>query len=1051
MSFQGDVAGIGLGELLQGLSRGGRDGVLTLYGDKISAALGLRKGQVYLLAGPDENEETWKERTSRAFADDSKPDVETRRRVQVARAGRLEAIFRMLDAPNLHFRFEPGPLPVPPGQSAPPSNKLSYEPEFDASVWGAGLTVEFVLLEHARISDESKDGPAASLSPFDVPRALDPSQHKVEVRDFLEECDGNSTIEEIADRLGWPLLQCRATVGAHLRAGNLRMAKPRELLAVAQREVELGRVSRAATRIAGWIHAAPPGPCSVADANLLLAEWDRGRLRHILYAIEPRVARALLRKLDHVQQDNRAALDRWTALTEAHRADEVSMLHEIALRLVASTEPDTRTFHDLLRLARAFRERGAGLRTRTLLRLASSYLPAKPQVRVELGKRMLETGLVLEGTRWLLEAAHELLEQDEPERAIVPIRIVLRENPEHPDASQLLIHARALQARKKRRRWNTIIGLSCGLLLSLGALVKFHSYRRAESQLQEIQGLMGRPTQALAMLDQVFGDAPPSRVAELRQRIVELVHEEEKTAIDLWRARYVEVEDASRYGDPLLGLRRTLELPPPPGSDADNTSARQDLLGILAQRLGDRSKDLDLPVDATMEALHQEERLADLLQEIQGLIDPATVGPEVTSFHFRIGELLEEIHARSEKRAVAREEMLAKDRQKQQDILLAAARAHAQAGDLERSLTSYDRLIASDATLASLPVLQSEIERVREHWTAVKQALELAEKGDHAGAERSFRGVCPRPIEHLLPFQVDSRPSGAEVTMPDGRVRVTPFVAKSGIGERLELEVKRAGFEDRKIVLDKPGDLLIHLFRHPERSWIDGHRIEAAPVPTGDDHIVADRFGSLRRLAAKNETRWKLELQTLGGIARTPIFLPGKPGYLFVVSEDGQAWLVDAATGAVEGPREMGSPPVEGPVLTRSGVSVSFADGRVGVWSDRLEPSFYPLESLVSENRSLAEGEHTSSSLLLLRKQLGGPSELVSPWNHWKVVVEEDHYLVVAPDGNGFNAKRAGDWVYVAWESPKAFVPEGRIWVSDEDGLRAYRCSTEETVPLQGR
>ena len=48
MSFQGDVAGIGLGELLQGLARGERNGVLTLSGKKLSASVGLRKGQLYL-------------------------------------------------------------------------------------------------------------------------------------------------------------------------------------------------------------------------------------------------------------------------------------------------------------------------------------------------------------------------------------------------------------------------------------------------------------------------------------------------------------------------------------------------------------------------------------------------------------------------------------------------------------------------------------------------------------------------------------------------------------------------------------------------------------------------------------------------------------------------------------------------------------------------------------------------------------------------------------------------------------------------------------------
>ena len=89
MSFQGDVAGIGLGELLQGLARGGRDGVLTLFGPHLTSAIGLKGGQLFLLAGPDERPEEWRERASRAWAEDPSPRTETRRRESIARAARL--------------------------------------------------------------------------------------------------------------------------------------------------------------------------------------------------------------------------------------------------------------------------------------------------------------------------------------------------------------------------------------------------------------------------------------------------------------------------------------------------------------------------------------------------------------------------------------------------------------------------------------------------------------------------------------------------------------------------------------------------------------------------------------------------------------------------------------------------------------------------------------------------------------------------------------------------------------------------------------------------
>jgi len=1051
MSFQGDVAGIGLGELLQGLARGGRDGVLTLYGDRLTASLGLKGSQLFLLAGPDEKDDDWRERVQRAFAEDPLPQMETNRRLSIARAHRMETIYLMLEELNLHFRFEPGPLPTPPNYAVQLAQSIALEDgdsRKDESPWGAGLTVEYVLLEQARISDESQNGAAAWLQSFDIPRALDPSQHPPDVRDFLEQCNGTSTLLEISDRLGWPMSQTRASVGQYLEAGLLRLAQPRELLAAAQRELELGRVGRAATRLAGWIEASPPGPPPVGDADLLVGEWEQGRLTHVLHALGPKDARALFRKLDHVHKDAQATRDRWRTLFETHRGDEIAMIHEVALRLAATDEPEARVFHDLLRLGRAFQERGHEARTRTLLRLAASHLPSRPQTRVELGKRMLETGLVEEGTSWLLDTSRELIDIGEPEKALVPIRSILRVVPDHGEASSLLFEARTLQSKQKRRRWNTLVGLSIGLMLSLVAFVKFRSYREVERWVTEINSLVREPDKALGMLDQAFPEDPPERIVELRKRLLQLQREENRRRYDDWHRYYQEIEDLCRFGDPLLGLRRTMELEAPPTVERKNQSfpERQDLLGALAARLGDRSEELDLPVEATIEDLNQEERLADLLEEILTLVALDTAPPEAISFHFRITELHREILDRREERAIAREELLEGQKLRQQDILLATARAHAAAGDLKRSLAAYDRLTESDEELAELPELQREIEKVRDHHEALTRALELASLGDHLAAEEELLGVCERPIEHLLPFQVDSRPTGATVTMSDGRVRVTPFRAKSGIGEVMEFRFEHPGRQSRTIRLDKPSDQMVFLHRFPERAWNTNYRVEAAPVPAGDDHVVADRFGRIRRLDRDSNSKWERELNTLGGIARTPIFLPGKPGHLLVVSEDGQAWLVNAANGEVLGPRDINAPPIRGPELTRGGASVQFADGRVAVWTDRLEPVFYNADTTVQSGSETDRELQPSSTMVVLRRGVDRELELVSPWNDWRAEVRPDDFRVISPEGKGFTAERHGEWTFVAWEAPKAFVPHGRLWVSDEQGLRSYLPDREDLV-----
>src|SRR5262245_5550350 len=510
MSFQGDVAGIGLGELLQGLARGERNGVLTLTGKRLTASVGLRKGQLYLLTGPDEDDSLWRDRCLRAFADDQDARLEFARRMQIARASRLETFYQMMEAPNLHFRFDPGNLPPAPsvglkGEHRSLAFDTGQEQEYsenDAAAWGAGMPVEYLLLEHARVSDEVRQGLGAGIFEFDIPRAQDPERQEPEVRDFLQECNGGSTIQEVADRLGWPLSKCRGVLGEYLRAGLVRMAVARDHLACAQRELELGRVGRAATRLVGFMHRSVPGLLQAADAQLLLNEWYKERLPKAMALMEPRDARTLLRRLDKHESDVKTIHARWKCLAELHPQDELTLLHEVSLRL-ASSQPNSRTFADLLRLAHSFHGRGLAQRTRMLLRLCANHLPEGGPIRVELGRRMLEAGLVAEGSRWLLNTARELMAAKDGDAAMLPIRAVLRVSPQHEEARALLEQAQVVKIKRKRQRWSMTAALSIGLVLSLVAAVKFRDYREAERWIASVDDTT--PTEALQRLDLEFG------------------------------------------------------------------------------------------------------------------------------------------------------------------------------------------------------------------------------------------------------------------------------------------------------------------------------------------------------------------------------------------------------------------------------------------------------------------------------------------------------------------------------------------------------------------
>jgi hypothetical protein len=87
-------------------------------------------------------------------------------------------------------------------------------------------------------------------------------------------------------------------------------------------------------------------------------------------------------------------------------------------------------------------------------------------------------------------------------------------------------------------------------------------------------------------------------------------------------------------------------------------------------------------------------------------------------------------------------------------------------------------------------------------------------------------------------------------------------------------------------------------------------------------------------------------------------------------------------------------------------------------------------------------------NLEILRRSAGAASQLVSPWSDWTVIVMDGEYRVTGPDGRGFSAERTGEFVYLAWEKPKALVPHGRLWISDAGGLRSYVPDPARIVPI---
>ena len=1052
MGFQGDVAGIGLGELLQGLARGGREGVLTLRGGGIGATVGLQGGQIYLLPEPDEDPEIWRRRSQRAWVKDPNERIDALRMSEIAYAVRIEGMFLLLDSEGVHFRFEPGPLPDPnqPVTTEAPDDE---EEELGRMETGArriqatmpvhcpGVSVEYLLLEYARLSDEGSSYQGPPILIHEVPRVVGAEPPASEGQRFWGECDGMSNLIEISDRLGQPLRQVRATMQDLFMRGHVRLADGREMLVLAQKELAENRFARAASRLAGWVQKTPPGPSGPGDMNLLVSEWDKGKLPAMVASMPPKEARTLLKRLEMAEGDIPAAIARWRKMREHHRHDGVAELRQLKWQLESTDPADAPDMADLLRVARKFQDLGFNLRAGILLRAAAAQQPDSTSVRLELGQRLVAVELIDEGAPWIVEACRTLVDSGLSEKAVGPLRSLTTADPTNREARALLNIARKNTVSGKKLRRNTLIGLAGMLLLSMGALVKVQMDQDTEQRLGRITGLLDRPVEALDMLEGEFGESSDPAVLDLRGQIIERIVAEETHVKDEWMERYREAQLECTLGDPLLGLERALALPDPPRlaklMGSQDWPEIETLFDGLAGRLEQTVAQWAAPLEVSGHDLRTEERLGKLVDDLFALADEVETKHDLENFKVRVGILDSALDARENTRAEERARVAADQRLERQNLLLATARSHAEAGDLERAVNTFEELVSMEGTEHLARALRPEIDAVSNHLAAELEAVTLCEQGEHGKALLALDGPCPNPGEHLMPWRVDTWPEGARITLPDGWVRVAPFTMHSSFGETVELLVELEGHEPLSYVVDNPSDIKLHLSRKPNRAWSTEHPVSAVPVSIDQDHICADRGGSVVRLSAEG-TVWETDVKTLSGIGRTLVRLPKHPSKLVAVTEEGDVWLVDSESGELEGPWEAGSPPLRGPHAGATDVRLTLHDMRQVTFTDGLEAEAAELENLADPAREPDLGD--DAGLLVLRRGAIQGTELESPWTPFSAAVHGDHYKIhwSGREGAVFTVRRSGDWQFMAWEAPNARMPGGRLWISDDAGLRAF-------------
>lgn len=1039
MSFQGDVRGIGLAELLQGLARGRKEGVLTLTSKAgLRCTLGLEEGKAFPLPNDDEDPERWRQRARDAWADDPGVRADYLRMSEIARAQRLENLYRLLDGGGVHFRFDPGALPKP-GQTTDEDGQ-----EVHSQIHCDGIQIEFLLLEYARVADELEGQPEARELPDDLaPVVFDPSAARGTPPKFLQQCNGTSVLKEIGDRLGWPIRQVRLALGPALASGALRIAHPNEVLALALMELARKHFSRAAVRLHAWCRDASPGPISADTAEQLANEWLSGRLAVALQAMPRRSRRTLLRRLDHTLRNPSQSVVHWLEIERMDRTDRLARMRRMAAEFREGSDPERPGVRELLDLARDLRDAGSPRRGGPLLVMAAHLQPANMTLQLELGVGLVAAGRTLEGAPWILTAGRELLEQGHADRAIGPLRTLLEKDPRNRECRQLLSRARRQSTQVKKLRKNMLVALSGGAMLSAAAVVKVQQDRRQERHLEEVRTLIDDPAAAMAKLREYFEDEDSEAVQTLlleieeRERLLEFGQRSD------WLALYHAAQMECAKGDPLVALEKVCALPDPPRLQLiqEPWPEPHDLLQSLVDHMHDELEALGPPVEGSPQQEEREVELDEQADAVMVGLLAADVGADPQPFVGRLEELRERVVERQAARAqLARQRRHAKNLEKQ-DELLRLAETATRAGDFPRALQYYREILALDDSGKVAAVLRDEMARVEARNNAVLDARRLAREGRHLDAIDVLEGTFEDPSVFMLPWKVDSYPTGVRVEVGDDRVSTTPFDIETTVGERLTLRFEAPGFDDRTLQIERPANRFVHLSRTSERHWSGEGRVDAVPVAVGEDHVVACRGGIVARIGPDGAVRWRSEIETLSGIARAPVFLPQRPDHLLAITEDGAVWLIDVESGRLQGPWEMGSAPVVGPAPNAGHVRVRLSDGRLAVWRDSLKPLLVDPDA---DGAAVGvDGDYRYGSdcgLHVARRRSSTAVTAQNPWSDWVVEVLDEVFLAYREDDPdaGYAVLRTGQWGYVAWEAASPFAPEGRLWVSDGAGVRAF-------------
>ncbi|MDG1491976.1 MAG: DUF4388 domain-containing protein [Planctomycetota bacterium] len=1066
MSFQGDVRGIGLAELLQGLGRGQKEGTLTLTAVGAQRAiLGVAEGKAWLLPDPDEETEAWAIRARDAWAEDPAFELTAERLEPIAKAGRLETLYALLDGGGVHFRFDPGPL-------GDRTTVLAPEGSQKQRVHCPPTQIEFLLLEYARIEDEVElAGEPCLPHPDGTPCVTSREDLGTMPTELQENCDGSSTIQEIADRLAQPLRQVQLGLIKGIKAGGLRYALPLEQLHAAIQEMQRAEYSRAASRLTFWCREGAPGPLDPADADALTNEWLAGRLLLSLRSMEASKVRTLLRRLDATLQSPSHAVVHWTEALRLFPGDRAVRLHLAAARLRDEGDACGMDPREALDLARDLRDHHSPVCSGPALAIAAHLQPRAVSERLELGLSLLGASRVPDAAPWILTACTDMLAQGHADRLLAPLRTLLEHDPRHREARELLTRARRRSSRSKKLRRHATIGGAIALTFVAMGVTKLRSSEERRDRIAAIAGMVDRPAEALALLEDDFRTDLSVEILDLRMMFEDKIQEEEVVLIEQWDATFDHARQEAVEGEMLLALEMYRRLPEPPALRIMSRPWRSgtEILSSITERLRVQIAALGPPTIHAPRQITVERMVLENIEMLErALTDEEQASPMLASFRTELSELTERTISRKRTRSVERLDAEHARILKENDQLLELAHAALELGQFDVALEHYEGILRNDPAGKVRRVLEKEVAATRQKLDSVARARAAASRGEHPAALAILSETFEDPMGITLPWRVSSTPPGARVTVLRDGERTpleeplhTPFELAGTFADTWTLRFDLEGFDSRALVVRGPQDLEIALSRSPAVQFEVAGRVDAIPAPVGDgstgDYIVCDRNGAIARVAWGGEIRWRLDIKDVSGIARRPVTLPGRQGQQLFVTETGGAWLLDPEAGTLQGPRKLEASPVFGPVVIGDEARALLRDGSVASWTSSLLPEYDSApSSLIGLDESL---RHGFQGLFTVQRPTGSESGALrtatADGGGWSIEIENDWYRVTEDrrqeedqhEDVAFFIRRSGSWSYVAWEAPSIKGDPPVLWISDGLGLRAFLPpGTERTV-----